>query len=220
MNSNSFYGVNYHLYGGSTDGSADGYANDLTSSANVFPGKPHFMTEFGFSDMIQTACLIHDCLTTGQDSGFNYWSLVWPGTGGGLIQIENPFSNQSTWTNAPPGTPTQSHGWWYAPSYWAMKHFSYFVQPGYRRVSAVENAGNVRVSAYLSPDGLRLVNVNAVDVEDGDAGKGINRQLPHLGDAGKGINRKLPNIARLSGGLTHYSFHHFEMQHFHCTIQF
>ena len=36
-------------------------------------------------------------------------------------------------------------------------------------------------------DGTRLVR------KEGDAGKGINRQLPHLGDAGKGINRQLPD---------------------------
>ena len=36
-------------------------------------------------------------------------------------------------------------------------------------------------------DGTRLVR------KEGNAGKGINRKLPHLGDAGKGINRKLPD---------------------------
>ena len=35
----------------------------------------------------------------------------------------------------------------------------------------------------------------------GDAGKGINRQLPHLGDAGKGINRKLPYLSRAGQGI-------------------
>ena len=158
MNPNSFYGVNYHLYGGSTDGSPDGYAGDFQTSTNLFPGKPHFMTEFGYPDMINTACLIHDCLTMGQDSGFNYWSLVWPGTGGGLIQIEFPW-DQSSWTNAPPGVTTDSHGWWLTPAYWAMKHFSCFVQPGYRRVSATDNDPKVRSSAFLSPDNLRLVVV-------------------------------------------------------------
>jgi glucuronoarabinoxylan endo-1,4-beta-xylanase len=159
MNTNSFYGVAYHLYGGSTDGTPDGYTSDLTASANVFPRKPHFMTEFGYPDMIQTACLIHDCLTIGQDSGFNYWSLVWPFPGDALVQIENPYASHSTWTNAPPGVTTQSHGWWLTPAYWAMKHFSYFIQPGYRRVSASDNDPNVRSSAYLSPDGSRLVVV-------------------------------------------------------------
>jgi O-glycosyl hydrolase len=158
MNSGSFYGIAYHLYGGSTDGTPDGYTGDLTASAGVFSGKPHFMTEFGYPDMMQTACLIHDCLTTGQDSGFNYWSLIWPVGGDGLVQIENPY-DRSTWTNAPPGVTTQSHGWWLTPSYWAMKHFSYFLNPGYRRVSASDSDSNVRCSAYLSPDGLRLVVV-------------------------------------------------------------
>jgi hypothetical protein len=47
-----------------------------------------------------------------------------------------------------------------------MKHFSYFLNPGYRRVSAADDDANVRCSAFLSPDGLRLVvvliNTNAV----------------------------------------------------------
>jgi hypothetical protein len=40
-----------------------------------------------------------------------------------------------------------------------MKHFSYFIQPGYVRVGASDDDANVRSSAYLSPDGLRLVVV-------------------------------------------------------------
>ena len=36
-------------------------------------------------------------------------------------------------------------------------------------------------------DGTRLVR------KEGNAGQGINRQLPHLGNAGQGINRKLPD---------------------------
>jgi glucuronoarabinoxylan endo-1,4-beta-xylanase len=151
LNGNHFYGINYHLYGGDN--------SDLSSSTNVFPGKPHFMTEFGVSGIMETAMLIHNCLTLAQDAGFNYWSLVWPGTGGGLIQIENPYASQSAWTNAPPGVTTQAHGWWLTPAYWAMKHFSYYIQPGYRRVGASDTDSNLNCSAYLSPDGLRLVVV-------------------------------------------------------------
>jgi O-glycosyl hydrolase len=158
MNGASFYGITHHLYGGSTDGSPDGYTANLSALTNVFPSKPHFMTEFGYPDMMNTACLIHDCLTIEQDVGFNYWSLVWPVGGDGLVQIENPY-DLSSWTNAPPGVTTQSHGWWLTPAYWGMKHFSYFIQPGYRRVSASDSDPNVRSSAYLSPDGLRLVVV-------------------------------------------------------------
>ena len=34
----------------------------------------------------------------------------------------------------------------------------------------------------------------------GDAGMGINRQLPHLGDAGRGINRQLPHLGDAGRG--------------------
>ena len=158
MHAGSFYGVAHHLYGGSTDGTPDGYKPALSALTNVFPGKPRFMTEYGLTNMIEQANLIHNVLTVEQASGYNYWSLVWPGTSGGLIQIEFPW-NQSSWTNAPPGTPTQSHGWWIAPPYWAMKHYSYFIQPGYRRVAASCTDPDVLASAYLSPEGLRLVAV-------------------------------------------------------------
>jgi glucuronoarabinoxylan endo-1,4-beta-xylanase len=161
MNSNSFYGVAHHLYG---DGNAaltgDSFLTAISSATNVFRNKPHFMTEYGdVFDMIECANLIHNSLVVESVSGYNHWNLIWPGTNGGLIQIENPFATQSTWTNAPPGTPTQSHGWWYSPSYWSMKHFSYFIQPGFRRVSETDNDNNVRGSAFLSSNSLRLVVV-------------------------------------------------------------
>ncbi len=157
MHSGSFYGVAHHLYGGSTDGSPDGYRTTMLALTNVFPGKPKFMTEFGYTNMIDTACLMHDCFVWEQAVGFNFWSLVWP-INNGLINQENPY-NKSSWTNAPPGTPTQSHGWWYAPSYWAMKHFSYYIQPGFTRVSATNTDSNVRCTGWLSPDGSRVVVV-------------------------------------------------------------
>ena len=49
MNANSFYGVAHHLYGDGGSTGADSFASDLSSAANVFPGKPHFMTEYGCS---------------------------------------------------------------------------------------------------------------------------------------------------------------------------
>jgi O-glycosyl hydrolase len=160
MNPNHFYGVAHHLYGGSTDGSPDGYNSALSALTNIFPTKPRFMTEYGLEDMIDQANLIHNVLTVEQASGYNYWSLVWPFGGDGLIEIENPFDgSHASWTNAPAGTPTQSHGWWPTPAYWAMKHYSYFVQPGYKRVATTCTDTNVLTSAYLSPDGLRLVLV-------------------------------------------------------------
>jgi hypothetical protein len=101
---------------------------------------------------------MHDCFVWEQAVGFNFWSLVWP-VSGGLINQENPYANHNTWTNAPPGTPTQSHGWWYAPGYWAMKHFSYYIQPGFKRINATNTDVNVRLTGWTSPDNSRLVVV-------------------------------------------------------------
>ena len=160
MHSNSFYGVAHHLYGGSSDGTPDGYNANLLALTNVFLSKPRFMTEYGLSDMIQQANLIHNVLVVEQASGYNYWSLIWPVSGNGLVQIENPFDgSRASWTNAPPGTTTQSHGYWLTPAYWAMKHFSYYIQPGFKRVAATCTDTNELTSAYLSPDSLRLVVV-------------------------------------------------------------
>lgn len=36
---------------------------------------------------------------------------------------------------------------------------------------------------------------------DGNAGRGVNRQLPHLGNAGQGVNRKLPLLACAGCGV-------------------
>jgi arabinoxylan arabinofuranohydrolase len=166
MNSNSFYGVTAHLYGDSTDGTPDGFKGNMSAAATFFPSKPHFMTEYGItgvtnmSPMIEAAWLMHNALTVEQVSGYNFWNLVWPNDRSSLVQIENPYdSSRASWTNAPPGTPTQSHGWWLSPCYWSMKHFSYFIQPGFKRVSATCTDAKILTSAYLSPDGLRLVVV-------------------------------------------------------------
>ena len=158
LNANHFYGVAYHLYHGSSDGSANGYVNSLRATTNLFPSKPRFMTEFGVSNMVESATLIHNVLTEGRASGYNHWSLIWPGPDGGLVQIEFPW-NQAQWTNAPAGSPTQSRGYWLSPSYWAMKHFSYYITAGSRRIAAACNDSNVKFSAYLTPDNLRVVAV-------------------------------------------------------------
>ena len=48
-------------------------------------------------------------------------------------------------------------------------------------------------------DGERLVHRGDL----GDAGQGINRQLPHLGDAGQGINRQLPHVGNSGRAMAH-----------------
>ncbi len=158
MDSNSFYGMAHHLYTGGSPGSADSFIPTLQALTNVFPGKPKFQTEYGETDMIQTALLMHHSLVQEGVSAYIFWSLVWPVGGPALVEQENPW-NLASWTNAPPGTPTQSHGYWLTPEYYAVKHFSYFITPGFRRVETPGDDPNTRLSAYLSPDNRRLVIV-------------------------------------------------------------
>jgi glucuronoarabinoxylan endo-1,4-beta-xylanase len=146
MNTNHYYGLAHHLYGDSLDPAT------LSAVTNMVPGKPRFMTEFGLSDMIQQATLLHNELVYEQVSGYNYWDYS------GLISLESNTGNPSSWTNAPPGIP-EPHGWWFTPAYWAMKHFSFFINPGFKRVGAADSDNNVLISAYVSPDNLRLVAV-------------------------------------------------------------
>jgi glucuronoarabinoxylan endo-1,4-beta-xylanase len=158
MNSNHFYGLAHHLYHGGSPSSADSFIPTLQALTTVFPGKPRFQTEYGETDMMQTALLMHNSLTVEEVSAYIFWSLVWPAGGSALVQQENPWY-QASWTNAPPGTPTQSHGYWLTPQYYAMKHFSYFITPGFKRVETPGNDPNIRLSAYLAPDNSRLVAV-------------------------------------------------------------
>ena len=154
MNSDSFYGIGHHLYGGSTDESADGYNpafNTIFNTTNsLFPGKPRFMTEYGrFYDMIDCANLIHNSLVVEEVSGYNHWSLIWPGEIG-LVEIEFPWDS-GEWTNP--------KGYWLNPSYWSMKHYSYFIEPGFKRVTTEGSNYDLLTSAFISPDNNRLVAV-------------------------------------------------------------
>jgi hypothetical protein len=158
LNPASFYGVAHHLYSGGSPSSADSFIPALQALTNVFPSMPKFQTEYGETDMIQTALLMHHSLVQEGVSCYIFWSLVWPVGGPALVEQENPW-NLSSWTNAPPGTPTQSHGYWLTPEYYAVKHFSFFITPGFRRVDTPGDDPNARLSAYLSPDNSRLVVV-------------------------------------------------------------
>lgn len=48
-------------------------------------------------------------------------------------------------------------------------------------------------SGWCSGDGP-WQNVDGVLQKVSDAGRGVNRQLPHLGNAGRGVNRQLPHL--------------------------
>jgi glucuronoarabinoxylan endo-1,4-beta-xylanase len=143
------YGIAHHLYSGGDHQSPDTFIPALHSVRDMFPNKPHWMTEFGRSDGFQTAWCIHNCLTEENATAYIYWAGIWPGDDA-LIHIDNPFERNS-WKLPNGMAPTDR--------YFGLKHFSYFIRPGYRRIDASVTVPALKVSAFLSPDGTQLVLV-------------------------------------------------------------
>ena len=55
-------------------------------------------------------------------------------------------------------------------------------------------------SGWCSGEGPWSVEDGAIVNLRGNAGRGVNRQLPHLGNAGRGVNRKLPHLGDAGKG--------------------
>lgn len=157
LNPNHLYGVAHHLYSGGSPSAPDSFQSSMAAAKNVLPSKPKWQSEFSGGDGLQTAWLIHNSLTVEEVTAYLYWDLFWDKAG--LVALEHPWTPAS-WTNAPPGTATQSRGYWLTPQYFAMKHFSYFTGPGFTRVAASgTDTNNVLSSAFISPDNHRLTVV-------------------------------------------------------------
>ncbi|HEX5324072.1 MAG TPA: glycoside hydrolase family 30 beta sandwich domain-containing protein [Capsulimonadaceae bacterium] len=140
------WGLSHHLYHGGDQNNPDSFVPRLNAIRSEYGDKPKMMTEFDRGDMFQTAWLINNCLTEENAAAYVYWGGVWPHDPG-LVLVENP-DQQSQWKNP--------HGWKLGDIYYAMKHFSWFTAPGYRRVDTSSSNPGVKMSAFLSPDRRRL----------------------------------------------------------------
>jgi len=150
--------VGGHLYGGapSYPGSAAKHGKEVWMTEHYLDSvhQSNSKTSWATSidDAIAIAKEIHDGLTLSQYNAYVYWWLV--------------NSNDST----PTGLISSNN----VPTYFGigMKHFSYFIRPGYVRYDATSlPQKGVRVSAFGTPAGaaddkavMVLVNENAVDV--------------------------------------------------------
>lgn len=151
----SIYGVGYHLYiGGDSDEEKntvkyDSFTMNFLDLETYFGeyGYARWQTEFFRGRALQTAALMNNAMVQGNMNAYIYWSAVWPKEGndfesGQLIGIHG------------------SNGWELCADYYAVRHFSEFIRPGYTRVEAsIDNGMDFRTSAYLSEDGKTLVLV-------------------------------------------------------------
>jgi len=151
MNPDEFYGVAHHLYNGGASGnnpSPDSFAQAMAGVSTSAAGKPTFMTEYspGAPTMFDTAWLMHTALTVEGVSAYIYWELIWAGQ-------PSPVPLVSIVSASPNSTYTVND------TYYALKHFAKWTDPGWVRVDAVSSQAEVKASAFISPDGTQLTVV-------------------------------------------------------------
>ena len=146
--------VAHHLYNVSSNGgNPQGQITPMTNFAAAYPTTLKFETEYYQTPGFSNAVDIHNALTVANDNVYLYWGLAWPSTLAngistdqqGLLYIDNPFTSQSNW--AYPLT-----GWTYNDAYYTLKHYSYFIRPGYVRYDASVTNADEDISVYQSPD--------------------------------------------------------------------
>jgi O-glycosyl hydrolase len=156
-------GVAHHLYSGGTAASPSSFSASMSALADMAAAsdKPLFMTEYSITtDMIGNAWLINNAVTVEGVSAYFVWSLTWapPSSGlpGGLVTTEFPGA-QSMWKTA--------NGYTVNDSYYAVRHFSKWIDVGWQRVALTTSEVRVMASAFLSPDGQQativLINIDS-----------------------------------------------------------
>jgi len=152
--------VAHHLYGGDS-GSPDSFDTAMFQLAAAAPSTQLFETEFDHSadqsTAMDTAWLIHNAMAVEEASAYLYWSYFWPDTNQ-LVYIDNPFT-PSTWVY-PQGFHPNDY-------FYAVEHFSKYVQPGFQRIASLTGSAELRVTGYYNGQSHRLVLV-LVNTSAGD----------------------------------------------------
>jgi glucuronoarabinoxylan endo-1,4-beta-xylanase len=157
LDTNSLYGAAFHLYGGGSWSAPASYRAALSAIGSEYPDLPRFQTEFSPTTSsgaaaneagFEVASLIHEHLTAASGSAYLHWELFWPTSG--LVSIENP-ANAAAFTSP--------DGFTINPAYFAMRHYSRYTDPGYRRVSVTSNRSTILASGFLSVDDSTLTVV-------------------------------------------------------------
>src|SRR5262249_8504440 len=129
------YAVAHHLYSGGSQENPDSFVANLNGIRDAFPKQSRYQTEYGRGDGFQTAWVIHNCLVEEGANAYIYWAAVWPGEA--LITIDNPWQ-KADWK--------YPNGYTLTGQYYALKHYSYFTVPGYRRVETTVDNPALKVS--------------------------------------------------------------------------
>ncbi len=139
------YGIAHHLYHGAEGGTVE---NDPFTSANYskagkfHPEVPHFQTEYSRGDWFSLAGMMYQSLAVENVAAFLYWDLIW--NNGGLINLHFPW-DRSQWTN--------SKGFNRTKDFYVFKHYSAFIQPGWKRIGTASGTELIKTTAFISSSG-------------------------------------------------------------------
>jgi O-glycosyl hydrolase len=143
----SVAGIAHHLYVG-----GDNFIN-LMDLNTYYKDLKKWQTEFYASNALKCANLINDCMIYEHANAYIYWSGTWADEEtkfetGYLMGIKLGRGN---WIN--------DTGWRLAGDYYAMKHFSEFILPGYTCIKSLSKDITVSTSAFINEDASKVAIV-------------------------------------------------------------
>lgn len=159
INHSHVYGYAHHLYNIDAGDNPDNFLSAMSTFNANWGTKPLMQTEYekstnNWPDALNLAHLLHNSLTVEEVSMYLYWDYVGDNAGYALVSLDSP------WEPAP--------GYTINNAYYGMKHYAAFTDAGWERVDATSDTGDLKISAYISPDDKELsavlVNTGSSDL--------------------------------------------------------
>lgn len=159
------WGMGFHWY--ETWAGFAPMVENVAAVAQAYPDKPLLLTEAAV-EKFDPARLQYwpngERYGTAIINDLNHGAVGW--TDWNILLDQNGGPNHvGNYCFAPVHADTRTGEVIYTPSYWYIGHFSKFIRPGARRVSAASSRSNLATTSFLNTDGsLATVVMNASDV--------------------------------------------------------
>ncbi|NLJ95930.1 MAG: hypothetical protein GX321_02150, partial [Clostridiales bacterium] len=150
----SVYGIAHHLYAGGTHETPNSYITHMLKIREDYPHLSKWQTEFYRGNVMQTVWIMHNSLTMENLNAYLYWDGVWA-LPGNIIGLDNPWTKWNF-----------EKGYVVRDNYYAIRHFTEFIRPGYKRIDVAQTKDmDLLVSAYApdSQDKMAVVVINKSD---------------------------------------------------------
>lgn len=147
----SVYGIAHHLYAGGTHETPNSYITHMLKIREEYSHLSKWQTEFYRGNVMQTVWIMHNSLTIENLNAYLYWDGVWA-LPGNIIGLDNPWTKWNF-----------EKGYVVRDNYYAIRHFTEFIRPGYKRIDVAPTKDmDLLISAYASDnqDKIAVVAIN------------------------------------------------------------